>query len=147
MKRSWRHLEDFSNTSWRCLEDTLARRDILKIFSRCLEDVLARRLEYVLKTPSRCLENGFKTFTPDVLKMSAKQLPDVLKTWLRQTYSSWSSRFEDIFTKVSVSWKTSNSLVVIYRATYNQFHNILRLSDILLSFPLTTSETMGDYYL
>ena len=32
-------------------------------------------------------------------------------------------------------------------ATYNQFHNILRLFDVLPNFPLTTSETMGDYYL
>ena len=33
------------------------------------------------------------------------------------------------------------------RPTYNQFHNILRLFDVLPSFPFTTSETMGDYYL
>ena len=31
--------------------------------------------------------------------------------------------------------------------TYNQFHNILRLFDVLPNFSLTTSETMGDYYL
>ena len=31
--------------------------------------------------------------------------------------------------------------------TYNQFHNILRLFDILPIFSFTTSETMGDYYL
>ena len=31
--------------------------------------------------------------------------------------------------------------------TYNQFHNIFRLFDILPNFPSTTSETMGDYYL
>ena len=31
--------------------------------------------------------------------------------------------------------------------TYNHFHNILRLSDVLPSFPFTTSETMRDYYL
>ena len=30
---------------------------------------------------------------------------------------------------------------------YNQFHNILRLFDVLQNFPFTTSETMGDYYL
>ena len=29
----------------------------------------------------------------------------------------------------------------------NQFHNILRLFDVLPTFPFTTSETMGDYYL
>ena len=31
--------------------------------------------------------------------------------------------------------------------TYNQFHNILRLFNVLTNVPLTTSETMGDYYL
>ena len=30
---------------------------------------------------------------------------------------------------------------------YNQFHNILRLLDILPNFPFTTSETMCDHYL
>ena len=32
-------------------------------------------------------------------------------------------------------------------STYNQLYNILRLFDVLPNFPLTTSETMGDYYL
>ena len=31
--------------------------------------------------------------------------------------------------------------------TYSQFHNILRLFDVLPNFPFTTSEAMGDYYL
>ena len=31
--------------------------------------------------------------------------------------------------------------------TYNHFHNILRLFDILRNVPFTTSETMRDYYL
>ena len=31
--------------------------------------------------------------------------------------------------------------------SYNHFHNILRLFDVLTSFPFTTSETMRDYYL
>ena len=30
---------------------------------------------------------------------------------------------------------------------YSQFHNILRLLDVLPNFPFTTSETMRDYYL
>ena len=30
---------------------------------------------------------------------------------------------------------------------YNQFHNILRLFDVLPNFPFITSETIGDYYL
>ena len=29
---------------------------------------------------------------------------------------------------------------------YNQFHNILRLFDVLPNFPFTTSEMRGDYY-
>ena len=32
-------------------------------------------------------------------------------------------------------------------STYNQFHNILRLLDVLPNFLFTTSETMGHYYL
>ena len=31
--------------------------------------------------------------------------------------------------------------------TLNQFHNILRLSNVFPNFPFTKSETMGDYYL
>ena len=31
--------------------------------------------------------------------------------------------------------------------TCNHFHNILRLFDVLTNFPLSASETMGDYYL
>ena len=34
-----------------------------------------------------------------------------------------------------------------FYGTYNQFHNILRLFDVLLNFPYTTNETMDDYYL
>ena len=30
---------------------------------------------------------------------------------------------------------------------HNHFYNILRLSDVLPSFPFTTSETMSHYYL
>ena len=33
------------------------------------------------------------------------------------------------------------------QSTYNHFHNILRLFDVLPNFPFTTSKTMGDYYL
>ena len=35
----------------------------------------------------------------------------------------------------------------IFELVYNQFHNVLRLFDVLPSFPFTTIETMGDYYL
>ena len=31
--------------------------------------------------------------------------------------------------------------------SHNHFHNLLRLSNVLTSFPFTTSETMHDYYL
>ena len=37
--------------------------------------------------------------------------------------------------------------VIEIDGSYNQFHNILRLLDVLPNFPFTTSETMGDYYL
>ena len=43
--------------------------------------------------------------------------------------------------------KNPNCQFELKFATYNQFHNILRLFDVLPNFPLTTSETMGDYYL
>ena len=33
------------------------------------------------------------------------------------------------------------------RASYNQFHNILRLFNVLPNLPFTTSETMCNYYL
>ena len=38
-------------------------------------------------------------------------------------------------------------LTQVRRLTYNQFHNILRLFDVLSNFSFTTSETMHDYYL
>ena len=31
--------------------------------------------------------------------------------------------------------------------SYSQFHNILRIFDVLPNFSFTTSETIGDYYL
>ena len=37
--------------------------------------------------------------------------------------------------------------IILFWAAYNQFHNILRLLDVLSNFPFATSETMGDYYL
>ena len=33
------------------------------------------------------------------------------------------------------------------KASYNHFHNNLRLFDVLSDFPFTTSKTMLDYYL
>ena len=37
--------------------------------------------------------------------------------------------------------------ITIINKIYNQFHNILRLLDVLTNFLFTTSETMGHYYL
>ena len=37
----------------------------------------------------------------------------------------------------------SNNILI----THNQFHNNLRLCDVLPNFPFTTSETMANYYL
>ena len=44
-------------------------------------------------------------------------------------------------------WKKSMGRGPFLSQLYNQFQNILRLFDVLPKFPLTTSETMGDYYL
>ena len=44
-------------------------------------------------------------------------------------------------------WKKSLGRGSFLSQLYNQFQNILRLFDVLPKFPLTTSETMGDYYL
>ena len=47
-------------------------------------------------------------------------------------------------------WKFCNfqrSLLSLNLKIYNRFHNILRLFDVLPSFPFTTSEMMDDYYL
>ena len=33
------------------------------------------------------------------------------------------------------------------KCIFNQFHNILRLFDVLPNFPFTASKTMCDYYL
>ena len=34
-----------------------------------------------------------------------------------------------------------------FNLTYNHFHNILRLFDVLPNFRFTANETMGDYYI
>ena len=49
------------------------------------------------------------------------------RNWEVNNFMSWSS-----------SW---------YVTILNQFHNILRLVNVLQIFPFTTSETMGDFYL
>ena len=39
--------------------------------------------------------------------------------------------------------KTLKTTLIRLLYCYNQFHNILRLFDVLPNFPFTTSETMG----
>ena len=36
---------------------------------------------------------------------------------------------------------------ILWMVTYNYFHNILRLFDVLTNFTFTKSEAMRDYYL
>ena len=50
--------------------------------------------------------------------------------------------FEEHFKQNSCSFSSVCSLFI-----YNQFHNILRIFDVLPNFSFTTSETMCDYYL
>ena len=87
-KMSWRRFEDVLKTSWKRLEDVLKMswRRFCKASWRCFEDVLASSLEDVLKMYWRHLE--------DVLKTSSTCIEDI---WLRQVYSSWSRRLEDVF--------------------------------------------------
>ena len=48
----------------------------------------------------------------------------------------------------SLKKKTILQKKMLYlRKNYNHSHNILRLSDVLLNLPFTTSETMHDYCL
>ena len=60
-------------------------------------------------------------------------------------------KIELIIQKVSERTKsTKTNFEIIYFCRdiiCNQFHNILRLFDVLPNFPFTTSEMMGDYYL
>ena len=52
-----------------------------------------------------------------------------------------------IWKKYQVTYAVSTFTKKLYFWSYNQLRNTLRLFDILPSFPFTTSETMGDYYL
>ena len=47
----------------------------------------------------------------------------------------------------SFDWEPSDLTIRPLLQIHNQFHNSLRLFDVLQNFPFTTSETMGDYYL
>ena len=61
-------------------------------------------------------------------------------------YMRWDMRELQAGCCISLS-KSKSFLWERIDPTYNQFHNILRLSNVLPNFPFTTSETMGDYYL
>ena len=39
----------------------------------------------------------------------------------------------------------SDNVIVRYKYSYNQFHNILKLFDVLPNFFFTTNQTMCDY--
>ena len=52
---------------------------------------------------------------------------------------NWREETLFFFEKLTRPWNKSSS--------YNQFHNILRLVDVLPNFLFTTSKTIGDYYL
>ena len=126
-KRSQRRLEDvlkmssrrFCKTPWRRFEDILARRpeSVLKTPWRRFEDVLKvswRRLEDVLKMFRRCL-------WPRWTRPMAKTNILVLKTssedvWLRQIYSSWSRRLEDVF-KTSSEGEDERNLQDVFMKT------------------------------
>ena len=61
-----------------------------------------------------------------------------------QLHKNPSLYFEEHCTKTfHLLWLASFSL----KQTYNHFHNILRLFDVLPNFSFATSETMHDYYL
>ena len=45
---------------------------------------------------------------------------------------------------VNVTAHFTNQRAVPEKVSYNHFHNILRLFDLLPNFPFTTGETMGD---
>ena len=56
------------------------------------------------------------------------------------------------FTQKGYFWSKTDQVNMaiefcIFELTYNHFHNILRLFNVLPNFPFTTSETMDDYYL
>ena len=44
-------------------------------------------------------------------------------------------------------WGEKKANISSFMRRYNHSQNILRLFDVLINFPFTTSETMRDYYL
>ena len=90
-------------TSWRCLEDILARRladvlktflqDVLKTSWKCLEDILARRLENVLKTYG---QDEYIGLDQDVLKTSWRRKAKANIFVLIKTSSR---RLQDVFSR------------------------------------------------
>ena len=91
------------------LQDVLKiLEDVLYTSLKSLGGVLAKSLKDVLKTSWRHLQNVLKMFwkclktlLQDVLKMHSEEV------WLRQIYSSWSRRLEDVFIKANVCWVNS----------------------------------------
>ena len=92
LKMSWGLLENVLRTSWRRFEE------VLKTSWRRLEDFLKMILQDILKTFWRRLEDVLKTSWRRITKMNILGL---IKTssedvWVKQIYSSWSRRLEDI---------------------------------------------------
>ena len=72
----------------------------------------------------------------------------VLYIFCTSYWSYWTIKLK---TQVSILWKLETWSLTWFSqvrclCNYNQFHNILRLFDVLPSFPFTARETMGDYY-
>ena len=88
-----------------------------------------------------------------MFKVSNKNVIDVILVFLLLTLNICHTFFSVsviYFEQANVSWvfRKQSSLfldtAILTKRFYNQFHNILRLFDILSNFPFTTSETMGD---
>ena len=80
------------------------------------------------------------------LKYLENEKSELLR-WNKKHFSSFlkdfqSSKWNNFFGRLEFDFNDEHK-----RQTYNQFHNILRLFDVLPNFPFTLSETMGDYYL
>ena len=56
-------------------------------------------------------------------------------------------KFKKFFWSFTMSYDEDFLLVLLPALSYNQFHYILKLADVLPNFSFTTSETMCNYYL
>ena len=92
------------------------------------------------------------TITRNNMKVKTKRIEDSIVELLISTLNKYWLSILTFFTsftsitKYSVlsSWIYYFSLSFIY--SYNQFHIILRLFNVLPNFPFATSEMMRDYY-